>query len=403
VAENRPVVDPLSLAEELAAEFAVGAGQRDRAGGLPERNLALARERGLPALTVPRELGGWGADLATFARYQERIARGDGATALILAMHHMLIGGEAESGLWPKAAWEAVCEAAVARGALGNSAASEPGAGSPSLGGLPSTRAERSADAGPGAARPGPGGGAAIPGPDGGWRLTGVKAWVTGAPALGFLRVSARVEEPGREPSSARFLVWAGAPGMRIGEGWDPVALRASASEEVGFDQTPATFLYPEDARGCEGNVWFQVAIAATYLGIGQAAYECARDHVRRHAPAGLGRPLAQLEAVRLRVGRLRGLLMVARRNLFATCDEWAGTPPQRRPELVTAVSLAKVTAVGAAVEAAEGAARLAGGAAMYRDLPLERHLREVRAGLSHPPVDDVAHLSLAAEELDSP
>jgi alkylation response protein AidB-like acyl-CoA dehydrogenase len=35
------------------------------------------------------------------------------------------------------------------------------------------------------------------------------------------------------------------------------------------------------------------------------------------------------------------------------------------------------------------------------RDLPMERFLRETRAGLAHPPVDDVAYLNLAAEDLE--
>jgi len=37
----------------------------------------------------------------------------------------------------------------------------------------------------------------------------------------------------------------------------------------------------------------------------------------------------------------------------------------------------------------------------LSRELPLERYVRETRAGLAHPPVDDVAYLALAKEDLE--
>ncbi len=45
--------------------------------------------------------------------------------------------------------------------------------------------------------------------------------------------------------------------------------------------------------------------------------------------------------------------------------------------------------------------ATLAGAAGLDRRLPLERFVRETRMGLAHPPVDDVAYVALAAEDLD--
>ena len=382
----------LALAAELADAFAATSAEHDRSGEVPRQNLALARARQAPALTVPVELGGMGANLPQFATYQERLARGDGATALILAMHHMLIGGEAESGLWPADTFEEVCRAAVDHGALVNSAATEPGAGSPSLGGLPGARAEP-AD---GVATGSPAAGSA-------WLVSGRKSYITGAPELEYMRVSATVSPAGGEPFGARFLVRMPAPGLTLdADAWDPAALRAAANHDVVLEQTPAAFLYREDRRGCEGNAWFQVAIAATYLGIGQAAYDAGRDHLRTRAAGGREGSLADLESVRVRLGRVRGDLMVARRNLLATCAEWSALPRGHREELVTSVALAKVTAVNAAAGAADQVLRLVGATGFDRRLPFERYLRETRAGLAHPPVDDVAHTRLAAEELDA-
>jgi alkylation response protein AidB-like acyl-CoA dehydrogenase len=377
-----------TLAAELAAEFAKTSAQNDRTGELPRANLQLAAERGAPALTVPAELGGMGADLHQFARYQERLARGDGATALILTMHHMLVGGEAEARLWPPESFAEVCRVVREDGGLINSSSTEPGAGSPSMGGLPKTVAEP---------EDGSSGGASLSR----WRITGRKSFTTGAPALAFMRVSARVTPDRGEPYAARFLVRLPAEGVAIEAGWDPAALKAAANDDVIFDRAPAVMLYREDQRGCEGNIWFQVAIAATYLGIGQAAYEAGRDYTRGRKAGGRDGTISDIESVRLRLGRSRGELMVARRNLFATCAEWVELPRARKEELVLSFSLAKVIAVNAAAAAAEHAVRLAGAAGLDRALPMERFLRETRAGLAHPPVDDVAYLALAREEFD--
>jgi alkylation response protein AidB-like acyl-CoA dehydrogenase len=371
------------LARSAAGAFVVGDSR-----GAVLQNLAGARQLGLPALTVPAADGGMGANLLDFASYQGLIAEGDGATALVLAMHHMLVGGEAEGGAWPVAEWRELCGAVLDRGALVNSAATEPGTGSPSAGGLPDTSARPMAPS-------------TDPAPGSSWRVRGRKAYTTGAPYLALMRVSARVEPADGAPYAARFLVRLPAEGMRFEDAWRPVALGAAANDDVVLDETPATFLYREDGRGCEGTVWFQVAIAATYLGIGFSAYRRAVEFTRgRTTAAG---PVADREPVRLRLGRARGALDVARRNLLATCTEWveASGGSDTRAGQLPAFGLAKVMAVNAAAAAAEEAMRLVGAGGYGSDQPFARLMLETRAGLSHPPVDDVAYLRLAAIDLD--
>jgi alkylation response protein AidB-like acyl-CoA dehydrogenase len=186
---------------------------------------------------------------------------------------------------------------------------------------------------------------------------------------------------------------------VSIEDPWKPAALAAAANDDVVFEGTPATFIYREDGRGCEGTVWFQVAIAATYLGIGFAAHEAALEFTRHRVTAG--RPVSDRESVRLRLGRSRGVLEVARRNLLATCAEWVELPPGRREALLPDFGLAKITAVGAAAAASEEAMRLAGAGGLGSAQPFPRLLLEARAGLSHPPIDDVAHLALSQRDLD--
>jgi alkylation response protein AidB-like acyl-CoA dehydrogenase len=370
----------LELAGKAREVFERHQPDRDVVPSNIERAVAL----GLPALTVPTQFGGLGANLADFAAYQLELAGADGATALVLAMHHMLVGGEAEAASWPTAEWQELCHAAVSRGALVNSAATEPGAGTPSQAGLPGTTATPA--------------GAAPAEPGNAWVLNGRKAYTTGAPFLSFIRVSARVDPPAGDPYGARFLVRLPSPGVGLEDSWHPAALAAAGNQDVILTDAPAEFLYREQGRGCEGTVWFQVAVAATYLGIGVRAHEEVVAFTRgRVTAAG---QLVERESVRLRLGASRARLDVARRNLLATCAEWVELAAGGRERMLPDFGLAKVAAVGAATFAAEEAMRLAGAGGLGREHPFPRLLLETRAGLNHPPVDDVAHLVLAERDL---
>ncbi|HEV1997793.1 MAG TPA: acyl-CoA dehydrogenase family protein, partial [Candidatus Dormibacteraeota bacterium] len=215
------------------------------------------------------------------------------------------------------------------------------------------------------------------------------------------MRVSARVDPEGDAPYGARFMVRLPAPGTSLEDAWRPAALGAAANDDVVFDGTPATFLYREEGRGCEGTVWFQVAIAATYLGIGYSAYEQVLDFTRNRVTAA--GPVSDRESVRLRLGRAHAALDVARRNLLATCAdwvEWADTGSSPREAMLPDVGLAKLTAVNAAAAAAEEAVRLSGAGGFGAGQPFPRLLMETRAGLSHPPIEDVALLRVAERDL---
>ena len=53
------------------------------------------------------------------------------------------------------------------------------------------------------------------------------------------------------------------------------------------------------------------------------------------------------------------------------------------------------MTATNAAIQIVDHAMRAVGGASITKALPLERYYRDVRAGLSHPPNDDSALVTL--------
>ena len=162
-----PDRDVLALAGELAAEFAAKADENDRAGRFPLENYRRLHESGFLQLSAPTSLGGGGAGVREMVPALERLARGDGATALVAAMSVSLLGRVRDQKAWPEPIFARVVRALVAEGGTINTCVTEPELGSISRGGVPGTSA------------------VAAPG---GWRISGRKIFVTGAPAAALSR-----------------------------------------------------------------------------------------------------------------------------------------------------------------------------------------------------------------------
>lgn len=363
----------LAAAEALARAFAERAAEHDRAASFPHENIAALRAGAWPGLTVPARFGGAGAGLRETVAVLERLAAGDGSTALAFAMHLQTLGSAAAGEAWPAACLERVGRAAAERGALVNSCASEPELGSPSRGGLPRTRARREGA---------------------GWRIAGRKTFASLAPALDWFIVPAALD--GEPETIGRFLV--PAEGVRIEPNWDPMGMRATGSHDILLDEVPvpdADLLFRQSAAAPDPdravvNAWFTLAVSAVYLGVAACAQAAAARYARERVPSALGRPIAELESVQRRLGQAELDLGAARRCLLGVAGDWdRAEGAAARAALGGEIVAAKLFVTNAAIRVVDEAMRLAGGAAMRRDLPLERCYRDVRAGLYHPPTDD--------------
>jgi alkylation response protein AidB-like acyl-CoA dehydrogenase len=372
----------MALADRLAEQIAIRAPEHDRAGSFPHEAFRLLHESGYLALTVPEEYGGRGATPLETALAQSRLARGDGAVALGATMHLVLVGRLAETRPWPEALFARFCREVVECGALINSAASEPALGSPSRGGLPATTATRV---------------------DGGWRIDGRKSWTSLAPALRYAIVSTALhqdgtsshhrEQDGAEPRRANFLVPMAAEGVRIEETWDNLGMRASGSHDVVLDGVIVgdDALLPGDdaARGGDPRGWGAV-VGSVYHGIGTAARDYAIRYARERKPTGLPGPIAELPTIQHRVAEIELLILQAGAVYFGTLEEW-DAHPARRGEIAWRLAAGKYLTTNNAIKVTDLALRVTGSAGLLRAQPLERYFRDVRAGLGHPPADDIA------------
>ncbi|WP_455288042.1 acyl-CoA dehydrogenase family protein [Cupriavidus necator] len=379
---------------ELSARFAAGASAHDAAASFPHDNFAQLHAHGLTAQVVPREHGGGGAGLAQARRIVAAAAGGDPATALVLTMTYLQHRAIARADShWSGTVRDQVFASAVQDGALINALRVEPELGSPARGGLPGTIATRVAD---------------------GWRISGRKLYSTGIPALRWLAVWARTDEP--EPRVGVFLVpgpAAGIAGVRIVENWNHLGLRASGSHETVLDNVwippdhavdirspsawaPAGASQADIDANADQQAWMVVLLGSLYDAVARSADSWVRTFVRARAPGSLGAPLATLPRVQEAIGEIAALL---RTNQVLLADAAARTDAGEPPTPADS-GLLKFTVTGNAIRAVELALQLSGNHGLSRNNPLERHYRDVLCSRIHTPQNDAILVAAGRAQL---
>lgn len=364
----------LQEAQRLAESFALTAPEHDREGSFPFEHFAALREAGFLRLTVPKRYGGAEISLYEMIQVLERLAAGDGSTALGLGWHIGQVLHLRESRLWEEELFAELCRDIVDQGVIINSLASEPVTGSPSRGGKPSTKVEPA---------------------EGGWKLTGRKTYSTLSPILERMIVKAWNAE--REAVD-EFLVRPGS-GVTVVPTWNTLGMRSTGSHDVVFDgvYVPERYrLVPSEARVDDAGGWM-LHIPAVYTGIAMAARDYALRFATAYRPNSIAGAIADLPHIRRTMGEIEAELRMSRQLLYATAERWDARPAER-PGLKAQLGLAKYAATNAAIRVVDRAMRIVGGASLSKDAPLERYYRDVRAGLHNPPMDDVVLELLAAE-----
>lgn len=368
--------------DKLAEKCTERAEQHDREGSFPFDNFEDLKQAGYLKLTVPKEFGGDEISLYELVMAQERLARGDGSTALAVGWHMGLVYNLRSSDAWPESVFEQFCKDVVRDGAMINSFASEPATGSPSRGGKPETTA--------------------VP-TEGGYRITGRKTFSTMSPILDRFIVTAGIEG---EDRVGEFLVYK-TKEVSVDETWDTLGMRATGSHDIVLDGVfvPEQNLLDEretggrkKKRGGGGNGWM-LHIPACYSGIALAARDFAVDFAKTYKPNSLPGPIADLPNVQTHIGNIESKLMTARTVLYAVAERW-DRDEEGRAQIGPELAHAKTVVTNTALEIVDIAMRITGGASLSKKLPLERLYRDVRAGLHNPPMDDIVIKMLAGRAL---
>jgi alkylation response protein AidB-like acyl-CoA dehydrogenase len=371
--------DLIAMAQRVATVADAHAAAHDRDASFPTEAFAAMGATPLVGLTVPEQYGGMGASPLETMLVIEQLAQGDASMALIATMHFGHVAGVGIHPDWPNHLRDQFLREVVTSHALYNTAASEPGMGSPSRGGAYATTAIHQAD---------------------GWHISGRKSWSTGSTGLRWAGVACSVEDEPGTPVRATFLVPMDAPGVRIEETWDNLGMRASSSHDIVLDDVVVPHDHRLPASGKpDGSPW-SILTSALYLGIGVAARNWAIAYAQDRRPTALGgKAIAELEGVQAKIAQMELLLLASRSSLYGSVEEWE-TYPAVREQMAAQLAAAKVIATNNAIEITDLAMRIVGSVGMQRAHPLERYFRDARAGLGNPPIDDVAYGMIARSVL---
>ena len=341
------------FAEDRVAPNAVEA---DRDATFPQKSFDACVELELPALGIPVDYGGAGADMVTQAIMAEELARVCSSTALTLLISKL--------GMLPVMNWgsEELKRAYLPGVASGERQASyclsEADAGSDVA--AMRTRAVRDGDH---------------------YLLTGSKHWITNAGVSDTYTVFA-VTDPGakRGRGISCFLVEAGW-GVEVGSHEDKMGLRGSPTAAISLDQVrvPATNLVGEEGMG------FAIAmhtldrsrptIGAQAVGIAQGAIDYAAGYMKERK--AFGKAIADQQGLRFMLAEMAMRNEAARTLIYRACSLIDNGDPE--DELTMIGAMAKCFASDTAMAVTTDAVQLLGGYGFTKDFPVERFMRDAK------------------------
>ncbi|MCM3719552.1 acyl-CoA dehydrogenase family protein [Fictibacillus phosphorivorans] len=363
----------LKQAEELKEIFSTRADAIDSEGVFPYKNFADLKNANFLSLTIPKEYGGKGLNLLEYLQVQEIIAQGDAPTALSLGWHLGVLLEAAENRHWQGSTFEKVSTNIVRNKALLNLAQTERATGSPSRGGTPGTTAKKVKD---------------------GWRLNGVKAFTSMAEALDYSIITADLDYTG---TKGFILVDHNLEGISIKETWDSISMRGTKSDDLVLNDVfvkEEDLLFVEDGKSFTARGWY-LQVPAVYIGIAAAAKDYAIKFASDYSPSTLPGPIKDVPEVRRKIGKIELELFNARQVLYSVARKWVEQPEQRI-NMGKELAAVKHIATNSANKVVDLAMKIVGARSLSASNPLQRHFRDVRAGLHNPPTDDAIVYNLA-------
>ncbi|MGO9557981.1 MAG: acyl-CoA dehydrogenase family protein [Acidimicrobiales bacterium] len=309
----------------------------------------------LPALGIPTEYGGQGADLVTQAVMVEEIARVCASTAVTLLISKLgmipLINfgsPELKAKYLPK----------VASGeSQASYCLSEPDAGSDVA--SMTTRAVRDGDH---------------------YVLNGTKYWITNAGISDTYTVFAKTDPAGGHRGISCFIVekdW----GVKVPKLEHKMGLRASPTGEVVLEDV----IVPVENRvGDEGQGFFiamhtldrsRPTIGAQAVGIAQGALDYALGYVQKRKQ--FGHPISEFQGLQFMLADMAMRIEAARGLVYRACSVAEAGDPDG--ELAKLGAMAKCFASDVAMQVATDAVQLLGGYGYTRDFPVERYMRDAK------------------------
>lgn len=351
--------DEQRLISETAREFADEViAPRIRESDRAQRfDIDLAKrmgKMGYLGAPVAEAHGGRGLDYVSYALIVEQIGRADSAARTVISVQTSLVCGSIER--WGTDEQKQRWLPGLCRGELfGCFGLTEPESGSDAA--SMRTRAERT---------------------DGGWKLNGQKMWISLGNVADVALVFAQTDPDAKHRGLACFLVPTDSPGFSSQEIHGKLGLRSSDTASLAFDDVEVS----EDALLGEVGQGFKIAmsaldlgrysVAAGCVGICDGCVDASVSYAKERRQFGV--PIARFQLVQALIAE-----MIVKRDASRMLVLRAGLLKDAGEPSTTETSIAKLYATESAVECANAAIQVHGGAGYVDDHPVERYLRDAR------------------------
>ena len=344
----------------------------DQNNEFPDEAVQKMGQLGWLGLPFPKEYGGAGLDILSYAIAVEELARVDGGAGVILSAHVSL-------GSWPIFAYGTEEQkqkylVPLARGEkLGAFGLTEPNAGS-DAGGTETTALDKGDH----------------------YLLNGGKIFITNAPkADTYVVFAVTTPDIGTRGISA-FIVEKGWKGFEFGDHYDKMGIRSSSTAELIFNDVKVP---KENLLGKEGE-GFKIAmstldggrigIAAQALGIAQGAFEHALAYAKERVQ--FGKPIAAQQAVSFKLADMATKLRCARFLVYSAAE----LKEQHAPYGMES-AMAKMYASDIALEVTNDAVQIHGGTGFLKGMEVERAYRDAKITTIYEGTNEIQRVVIAS------
>lgn len=363
-------------ARRLAQEqFAPRAAEIDETGEFPWENVRWLRESGFLGMAFPEEYGGGGADHVSHLVVKEEIARACLSTCTIMAAQYlgavplMLVGTpEQKERHLPR----------LARGEiLAAFGLTEPGAGSDASKIITTARRDEES-----------------------YVLNGLKCFVTNGGVADFYTVFAKTDREAGARGISAFIVEKGAPGFSFGKKENKMGIRASATQELVFQDCRV----PVENRLGEEGTGYKLAlrtldhtrpgVGAEAVGLAQAALDASIKYAGERSV--FGGPLAEKQAIAFMLADMATEIEAARLLVYRV----AALMDAGARHFTLQASQAKLFASEMARRVVNKAVQIHGGYGYMKEFPVERYYRDQRITELYEGTSEIQRLVIAANLL---
>ena len=356
------------MARSLFKEFAENevkplAQEVDETEKFPTGTVEKMAKYGFLGIPVPKELGGQGCDILTYAMCVEELSKVCGTTGVIVSAHTSLCVDPILTFGTPEQKEKYVPDLASGK-KLGAFGLTEPMAGTDAQG--QQTKAVLDGDE---------------------WVLNGSKCFITNgkeADVYIVIAVTGKIEKRGRTMKEiSAFIVEKGTPGFTFGVKEKKMGIRGSSTYELIFTdcRIPKENLLGKQGKGfniamhtLDGG---RIGIAAQALGLAEGALETTIAYVKERKQ--FGRSIAQFQNTQFQLADMATKVKAAQLMVYRAAlkkDEYqAGAKVSYSVE----AAMAKLYAAEVAMEVTTKCVQLHGGYGYIREYDVERMMRDAK------------------------